>query len=70
MWFVNVKKWCSANVFSDNKRKFAKSERGLTSREFENQKNSDDVHWNVWTNIKTLHAQNNIFKKRIPNMTF
>ena len=20
--------------------------------------NSDDVHWNVWTNIKTLYAQN------------
>ena len=31
------------------------------------QKNSDDVHWNVWTNIKTLYARNNIFKKRVPN---
>ena len=26
--------------------------------------NSDDVHWNVWTNIKTLHTKSNIFKKR------
>ena len=25
---------------------------------------SDDVHWNVWTNIKTLHARNNISKKK------
>ena len=33
-------------------------------------KNPDDVHWNVWTNIKTLYARNDIFKKRIPNMTF
>ena len=33
-------------------------------------KNSDDVQWNVWTNIKTLYARNNIFKKRIPNMIF
>ena len=24
----------------------------------------------VWINIKTLYAQNNIFKKRIPNMRF
>ena len=32
--------------------------------------NSDDAHWNVWTNIKTLYAQNNIFKKRVPNMRF
>ena len=34
-------------------------------------KNSDDIHWNIWTNIKTLYAHNNIFKKkRIPNMRF
>ena len=33
-------------------------------------KSSDDVQWNVWTNIKTLYARNNIFKKRIPNMIF
>ena len=33
-------------------------------------KNSGDVYWNVWTNIKTLYARNNIFKKRIPNMRF
>ena len=33
-------------------------------------KNSDNVHWNVWTNIKTSYARNNIFKKRIPNMIF
>ena len=33
-------------------------------------RNSDDVRWNVWANIKKLYAQNNIFKKRIPNMTF
>ena len=32
-------------------------------------RNSDDVRGNVWTNIKT-YAQNNIFKRRIPNMTF
>ena len=33
-------------------------------------KNSDDVHWNVWTNIKALHVYNNIFKKIILNMRF
>ena len=33
-------------------------------------RNSDDVRGNVSTNIKKLYAQNNIFKKRIPNMTF
>ena len=27
-------------------------------------KTPDDVHWNVWTNLKTLHARNNIFKKK------
>ena len=26
-------------------------------------KNSDDVHWNVWTIIKKLYVRNNIFKK-------
>ena len=33
-------------------------------------KKFNDVHWNVWTNIKTLYPRNNIFKKRIPNMRF
>ena len=33
-------------------------------------RNSDDVRGNFSTNIKKLYAQNNIFKKRIPNMTF
>ena len=31
--------------------------------------NSDDAHWNVWTNIKT-YARNDFFKKRILNMRF
>ena len=30
----------------------------------------DDVFWNVWANIKVLHARNNIFKKIILNMRF
>ena len=30
-------------------------------------KNSDDVLWNIWTNIKTC-TRNNIFKKWIPHM--
>ena len=29
-------------------------------------KNSDDVHWNVSTYIKTLHVRNSILEKRIP----
>ena len=33
-------------------------------------KKSDDIQWNVWTNIKTLYARNNIFKKRIRNIRF
>ena len=33
-------------------------------------RNSEDVRWNIWANIKKLYARNNIFKKRIPNMTF
>ena len=33
-------------------------------------KNSHDVHWSVWANIKALHACNNIFKKRIRSMRF
>ena len=33
-------------------------------------KKTDDVKWNVWTNIKNLCARNNIFKKRIPNVRF
>ena len=115
---LGVKKWCSANISSDNKQKYAekfiKSESflavlrvdiifnvkwvevrktseilwvklyckmcdlfcqfllalRLSARKSEIKKNSDDVHWNVWTNIKTLYARNDIFKKRIPNMTF
>ena len=31
---------------------------------------NDDVHWHVWTNIKKLYLQNNVFKKRIPKMRF
>ena len=31
-------------------------------------KNSDDVHWNAWTNIKKSCARRSIFKKIIPNM--
>ena len=33
-------------------------------------KKSDEIQWNVWTNIKTLYARNNIFKKRISNIRF
>ena len=35
-------------------------------------KNSDNVHWKVWTNMKKLYARywKNIFKERIPNMRF
>ena len=33
-------------------------------------KNSHNVHWKVWRNIKTLYARINIFKKRILNMRF
>ena len=33
-------------------------------------KNSDYVRWNVWTNIKKLYSQNNIFRKIIPIMRF
>ena len=27
-------------------------------------KNSDDAHWNMWTNMKKLYGWNNIFQKR------
>ena len=40
----------------------------LSSRKSDIEKNSDDIYWNVWTNIKKLYARNNIFQKRIPNM--
>ena len=40
----------------------------LENRKFK--KNSSDVNWKVWTNIKTLYARSNIFKKGIPNMGF
>ena len=33
-------------------------------------KKSDDVHWNVWTNIKKFHVRKNIFKKINLNMRF
>ena len=33
-------------------------------------KTSDNVHWNMWINIKKLYAGNNIFNKRILNMRF
>ena len=33
-------------------------------------KRNFDVPWNIWTNIEYLYAQNNIFKKRIPNVVF
>ena len=33
-------------------------------------KSSDEVHWNVWINIKTLYARNNISSKWIPDMRF
>ena len=42
----------------------------LSAKKSEIKKNSDDIHWNVWTNIKALYARNNTFKKRIPNMRF
>ena len=40
----------------------------LFARKFGVKKNSDDVHWNVWTNVKKLYTRNNIFKKRIQNI--
>ena len=33
-------------------------------------KNSDEVHWNGWTNRKMFYAWNYIFKKYISNMIF
>ena len=33
-------------------------------------KNSDDVHWNMWTSIKKLYVWNSIFKKRMSDMRF
>ena len=42
----------------------------LSTRKPKLKKNSDDVHRNVWTNIKKLCPRNNIFKKEIPNMRF
>ena len=36
----------------------------------ENLKLKTNVHWNVRKNILKLYAQNNIFKKGIPNMRF
>ena len=70
MRFLGAKKWCSTNVFSDTNQKHVcwknlQSQRG--DFVLENlkilKKSSDDFHWCVWTNIKTLHARNNISKK-------
>ena len=33
-------------------------------------RNSENVRWYIWADIKKLYAQNNILKKIIPNMTF
>ena len=35
----------------------------LSAKNSEIKKNSDDVHQNVWANIKKLYARNNILKK-------
>ena len=42
----------------------------LSARKPSLKKIYDDVHWNVWTNIKNGFARNNISKKRIPNTRF
>ena len=42
----------------------------LSARKSDIKNNSDNVHWNVWANIKNLYAWNNVFKKRIPNVRF
>ena len=46
----------------------------FSARNSKIKKNSDDLHWNVWTNINpwnnAWNAWNNIFKKRIPNMRY
>ena len=41
---------------------------GFETEHLKLKKNSGDVHWNIWTNIKTLYPRSNIFKKRTPNM--
>ena len=33
-------------------------------------KTPDNVHWNVWTNVRKLYARKDIFKKIILNMRF
>ena len=33
-------------------------------------RNSEGFLWYIWTNTRKLYARNNIFKKRISNMTF
>ena len=84
MQFLAIKKWCSANIFSDTKQKHVwwkickvRKVFGCVAGAYyfllENlklKKNSHDVNWNVWTNIKTLHTGNNIFEKRIPTIRF
>ena len=110
MQFLGVKKWCSANVFSDTKQKYVcwkvyfllflmtselRFVKSLTFFEWNyavkqwviffasvcwlgdflletpKLKNvPDNVHCNLWTNIKKLHDWNDIFKERIPNMRF
>ena len=36
----------------------------LSAKNSEIKKNSDDVHENVWANIKKLYARKNILKKK------
>ena len=70
MWFLGAKKWCSANVFFWQQTETCllenwQSQKGdLFLENLKIKKNSDDVHWNVWTNIKMLCDWNNIFKKK------
>ena len=39
----------------------------VSAKKSEIKKNSDDVHWIVWKNIKQLYTWKNVFKKIIPN---
>ena len=43
---------------------------GLSVKKSEIKKISDDIYWNMWTNLKKMYAWNNIFQKRIPNVRF
>ena len=42
----------------------------LSAKNLKLKKNSGYDHWNVWTNINKLYAQNSILKKIIPNTRF